>query len=415
MSSWFYQAVLWLARPLVYVRLSWRARREPEYGLRREERFGHVPETVRPQPIWFHTVSAGETIAATPLIKELAASNPEQPFLVTTMTPTGSAQVLERLADQVDHCYAPYDFKPAVRRFFETVQPRVLILMETELWPNLISVAKQAGLKVMIANARLSARSARGYANIRPLMRSLLEEIDIIAAQSEADGQRFVSLGLPPSRLQIMGNIKFDIDVAGEVRSLGKQLRQRMGCQRPVWIAASTHQGEDEIVLAAHRQVLAHHADAVLLLVPRHPERFDDVVALSHQQGFSTGRRSGTIESNQQVIVGDSLGEMMVYYASADIAFVAGSLLPIAGLNVLEPAALAKPIISGPHMHNFLQIEALLHEYDALVTVGDATALAQCICRWIENPTQRQAIADRALRVVEQNRGALQRLLVLLD
>ena len=241
MSGWLYQVVLFLLRPLVGWRLSWRARREPAYGERRQERFGHVPEQVSAQPIWFHTVSAGETIAAAPLIQELTEQFPEHPFLVTTMTPTGSTQVIERLGDRVDHCYAPYDFSSAVQRFFERVRPRVLILMETELWPNILAHAAKRSVPVVLVNARLSARSAKGYARLGTLTRTMLGRLDHIACQTNEHRDRFVALGADARRVSVTGSVKYDmnlpIDHADQLREL--RLLFNMSSDDPVWIAAS--------------------------------------------------------------------------------------------------------------------------------------------------------------------------------
>lgn len=410
-----YTVLMYLALPLIVARLWWRSRRLPAYRQRIGERFAQFTSPTQSTSIWIHAVSLGEVIAAEPLIKALLKQAPQQAIVVTTMTPTGSQRVQKSFGQDVFHVYVPYDVPYFIRRFMRACRPKQLIIMETELWPNLLYVAKQTGLPVVVANARLSARSARGYAKIRWLVQGMLNNITTVAAQSDADGQRFVALGLPESRLQIMGNIKFDITIADDVITQGQTFRQRLGTQRPVWIAASTHRGEDEIILAAHQQVLAQHPHAALLIVPRHPERFDEVARLCNEQGFHSGRRSAEVNAEQQVIVGDSLGEMLMYYASADMAFVAGSLLPIGGHNVLEPAALTKPIITGPYMHNFQQIQSLLQDHDAVVTVHNADELAQQVCTWIDHPEQGKRCAVNAYGVVEENRGALGRLVGILN
>jgi len=371
-----YSLLLVLVRPFVHLRLKWRARSLPAYGERTAERFGHVPVGIPQGALWVHTVSAGETIAAAPLITKLVADLAEQevPVLVTTMTPTGSAEVVRLLGDSVAHCYAPYDFSDAVKRFLDATRPRALVLMETEIWPNMISLSARRDIPVALINARLSERSARGYSKVRPLLNPVLGALSWIACQYPADAQRFRDLGATGAQVEVVGNLKFDVAampvVAGQAEHL--LLIEKRGDldQRPVWIAGSTHEGEDPILLDAHRQVLAQAPDACLILVPRHPERFTQVYELAAKQ-FSTARLSDWLESGDslpissaekfeaekpEVLVADVMGLLRALYGLAQVAFVGGSLVDVGGHNPIEAAVAKLPVLMGPGRHNFLAV-----------------------------------------------------------
>ena len=419
MVGWIYQIVLWLALPLVWLRLQLRARKEPEYGLRQSERLGHVPDRVRSHCIWFHTVSAGETIAATPLIKQIAQEYSDQPVLVTTMTPTGSQQVVERLGDYVDHCYAPYDFSFAVERFFSRVKPRMLVLMETELWPNLIGAADAAGIPVVLINARLSARSAKGYAKVGGLTRRMLSQMSDIACQSEDHRQRFIQLGANPGRTQITGSVKFDMALPEDFSQKVQSTRQSFSLtDQPVWIAASTHPGEDELVLTAFAQLRKQFPHVRLLLVPRHPVRADDVGELVAASGLSFVKQSQCTPQQPagdvDVIVGDVMGTLQVLYGVADIAFVGGSLVPSGGHNPLEPALCQLPIVCGPHQFNFTQISETLAAHEGLKIVHTADALSETLAAWLGDQASAEQAGAAAAAVVAANRGATAKVLALL-
>lgn len=426
-----YPLVLLLAYPLVRLRLWLRGRREPEYRQRVAERFGHVPPEVPEGPVWFHTVSAGESIAAAPVIRQLAEEFAGTPFLVTTMTPTGSQQVLDRLGDVVAHCYAPYDFGHGVRRFFARVRPRLLVLMETELWPNLIRCADQAGVPVLVVNARLSERSARGYARIASLTTDMLARIRLIACQSEAHAQRFVALGAAAENVCALGSVKFDVelphDYHARVAVLKSVLKTTLktalaSAGRPVWIAGSTHPGEDEVVLAAHREVVAMHPNALLLLVPRHPVRGAAVLALARGAGFVTRRLRELAEGVEevvgiesvQVVVCDTMGELQYLYGCSDVAFLAGSLVPVGGHNPIEPAICAQPLLTGPVTHNFTDVVEAFVSAGCMAEVTHAADMAAHVNRWFGDAAERARLGDIAASVVRDNRGATGRLLELL-
>ena len=422
-----YPVILYLAFPLVWLRLRWRARREPEYGRRQGERFGRVPETVRRGPVWFHTVSAGETIAAAPMIAGLAEAHPDVPFLVTTMTPTGSQQVTDRLGNKVDHCYAPYDFGFGVRRFYDTVAPRLLVLMETELWPNLIGEASQRGIPVMLVNARLSERSAAGYARLGGLARRMLNQVGLIACQTVDHRERFEALGAP--RVEVVGSVKFDLTLPRDFASNGARLARRLGTTDcVVWIAASTHPGEDELVLAAFRKLREAHPTLRLLLVPRHPVRAAELGELVLDEGYTVSFHSALCpeDSSQRalrdgpvratdVIVGDVMGTLLDLYGIADLAFVGGSFVPVGGHNPIEPALCGVPATSGPHQFNFTDVMEALENVGSLVTVADADALAAQTQAWLDDPGAAEAAGAAGLGVIEANRGAQARITQLVE
>ncbi|KOX66000.1 3-deoxy-D-manno-octulosonic acid transferase [Pseudomonas psychrophila] len=416
MNRTLYTLLFHLGLPLVAIRLWLRARKAPAYARRIGERFAMNLPAMQPGGIWVHAVSVGESIAAAPMIRELLKRYPQLPITVTCMTPTGSERIQALFANEprIQHCYLPYDLPWAAARFLERVKPKLGVIMETELWPNHIHQCAKRGIPVALANARLSERSAKGYARFAGLTRPMLEEMSLIAVQTEAEAERFRLLGARPECVEVTGSIKFDLSIDPQLLIKARELREQWQEQeRPVWIAASTHEGEDEIVLAAHRQLLASYPNALLILVPRHPERFNSVFELCRREGFATVRRSSgeSVEAQTQVLLGDTMGELLFLYALADSAFVGGSLVPNGGHNLLEPAALAKPVLSGPHLFNFLEIAAKLRDAAALEEVDDAQGLAVAVQRLFELPQDAQRMAQAGLTVMQLNQGALQRLL----
>ena len=416
MNRTLYTLLFHLGLPLVAIRLWLRSRKAPAYAKRIGERFALNLPQMQPGGIWVHAVSVGESIAAAPMIRALLKRYPQLPITVTCMTPTGSERIQALFADEprIQHCYLPYDLPWAAARFLDRVQPRLAVIMETELWPNHIHQCAKRGIPVALANARLSARSAKSYARFAGLTRPMLEEMSLFAVQTEAEAERFRQLGARPECVEVTGSIKFDLSIDPQLLLDARELRDQWQAQeRPVWIAASTHEGEDEIVLAAHRQLLASYPNALLILVPRHPERFNSVFALCQREGFATIRRSEgeAVNAQTQVLLGDTMGELLFLYALADSAFVGGSLVPNGGHNLLEPAALAKPVLSGPHVFNFLEIAALLREAGALEEVDDAQGLAVAVQRLFELPQDARHMAESGLKVMRANQGALQRLL----
>ncbi|WP_338648885.1 lipid IV(A) 3-deoxy-D-manno-octulosonic acid transferase [Pseudomonas sp. ML2-2023-3] len=416
MNRTLYTLLFHLGLPLVAIRLWLRARKAPAYARRIGERFALNLPVLQPGGIWVHAVSVGESIAAAPMIRELLKRYPQLPITVTCMTPTGSERIQALFANEprIQHCYLPYDLPWAAARFLDRVKPRLGVIMETELWPNHIHQCAKRGIPVALANARLSAHSAKGYARFAGLTRPMLEEMSLIAVQTEAEAERFRLLGARPECVEVTGSIKFDVSIDPQLLVKARALREQWQAQeRPVWIAASTHEGEDEIVLSAHRQLLASYPNGLLILVPRHPERFNSVFQLCQREGFATVRRSSgePVAAQTQVLLGDTMGELLFLYALADSAFVGGSLVPNGGHNLLEPAALAKPVLSGPHLFNFLEIAAKLREAAALEEVEDAQGLALAVQRLFELPQDAQRMAEAGLKVMQLNQGALQRLL----
>ncbi|WP_130902886.1 MULTISPECIES: lipid IV(A) 3-deoxy-D-manno-octulosonic acid transferase [unclassified Pseudomonas] len=416
MNRTLYTALFYLGLPLVAIRLWLRARKAPAYAKRIGERFTLGMPTLQPGGIWVHAVSVGESIAAAPMIRALLERYPALPITVTCMTPTGSERIQALFANEarIQHCYLPYDLPCAAARFLDRVQPKLAVIMETELWPNHIHQCAKRGIPVALANGRLSQRSAKGYGRFSKLTAPMLAEMSLLAVQTEAEAQRFRDLGARSEAVDVTGSIKFDLTIDPQLLQRATELRsQWQALERPVWIAASTHEGEDEVVLDAHRRLLANHPDALLILVPRHPERFNSVFELCQREGFATVRRStgANVDVQTSVLLGDTMGELLFLYALADSAFVGGSLVPNGGHNLLEPAALAKPVLSGPHLFNFLDIAAQLREAGALAEVDDAEGLAVEVQRLFELPRDAQRMAEAGLAVMRRNQGALQRLL----
>jgi 3-deoxy-D-manno-octulosonic-acid transferase len=392
---YIYNILLYLLIPFILLRLLWRSLKSPGYRKRWNERFAFFRIKKKYQHgIVIHAASVGETIAAVPLIHQLQKIYPDLPIIVTTMTVTGSNQVKKSLHDSVFHVYVPYDLPDVVQRFFKKTKPKMLIIMETELWPNLLYYAHKKKIPILLANARLSKKSAKGYTKIKKFTARMLQNITQIAAQSQAT---------------TIGNIKFDIDLSPSIKEAGESLRQQLGANRPVWIAASTHEGEEESILKAHQQIKNKIPDTLLILVPRHPERFTPVATLCKKFGFNIVSRSSNdaCDATIDVFLGDTMGELMKFYAASDVAFVGGSLVPIGGHNFLEPAILTLPIISGPHVFNFTEIAHLLTEKHALVLVKTAPDLAAQAINFFANTQLRQEFGKNAASVVHANRGAV--------
>lgn len=412
-----YTALLYLIQPLIWLRLWLRGRKAPAYRKRWAERYGYCAGKVEPHGIVLHSVSVGETLAAVPLVRALRHRYPMLPITVTTMTPTGSERAQSAFGKDVHHVYLPYDLPGSINRFLDTVDPRLVIIMETELWPNIIRILHQRQIPLVIANARLSERSAKGYKKLGGFMRDLLQRITLIAAQNNEDAERFLSLGLKRTHLAVTGSLKFDISVTPELAAKAVTLRRQWASRRQVWIATSTHEGEETIILDAHRRLLQQFPDLLLILVPRHPERFKDACDLTQKRGFSfTLRSSGEIPSSAtQVVIGDTMGELMMLYGIADIAFVGGSLVERGGHNPLEPAAHAIPVLMGPHIWNFKDICAKLQQAEGLITVTDVVSLEKQVANLLQDDDYRRYYGRHAVEVLHQNQGALQRLLQLLE
>jgi 3-deoxy-D-manno-octulosonic-acid transferase len=407
-----YRLALLLAAPLIPLRLLWRGRRERGYWRHWNERlaFGPAPVT---GALWIHAVSVGEMRAAQPLIDALRAAHPDAPVLLTCMTPTGRATAESLYGKFARIVYLPYDYAASMRRFMRRQRPRVGILMETELWPNLIHTAARAGVPMMLANARLSERSARGYARLPALTRACLERIATIAAQTEADAARLLKLGA--SSVHVTGNLKFDIAPPADLLQRGAAWKAQWG-PRPVLLAASTREGEEAPLLRAFAERAP--AAVLLLLVPRHPQRFDEVAALIAASGLPLQRRSALddapLDPQTRVLLGDTMGELFAYYAVCDVAFVGGSLMPLGGQNLIEAASAGRPVLVGPHTFNFEEATRLAIEAGAALRVDDAAQLIANALKLLNDAPARARMGEAGLAFAARHSGAATRVAALI-
>lgn len=414
MNRFFYNVFMYLATPFIVSYLGYRAIKSDDYRGRIAERFGFKQLNLIKPVILVHSVSVGETIAATPLIKQLINDYPNHQVLVTTSTPTGSTVVKKTFGDNVAHCYLPIDLPGSVQRFLKQTSPVIAIVMETELWPNLVHQLHKANTPILLANARMSEKSMKGYlSKAAPLMREMLSKLNCVAAQYLSDGERFIKLGLPKNKLIIGGSIKFELSISDELRAQQYSLKQQWAANRPVWVAGSTHPGENEQVLTTHKALLAKFPRLLLIIIPRHSERFSEVAQQVTAMEFESICRSHDIipSESTQVIIGDTMGEMLLLLGLADIAYIGGSLIERGGHNPLEPAALGKPIIMGPSCYNFSDICDKLIASGGLTQVTDAHALTEKMSQLLANDDTRTQMRDAALQVVVDNQGTLARLM----
>lgn len=405
-----YNLLIHLGLPLALLALYKPKKGKPGFGARWAEHLGRMPASGQEAPLWIHAVSVGETLAISPFIRALKAERPDLPILLTTTTRTGAEQAA-KLGDLVVHRYAPLDYPWAVAAFLKCIKPRALWVMETELWPNWLAACEARHLPVTIINARLSERSCQRYARFQGAFDTLSRPLTHLLCQHQDDAERFARLGVGRERLAVTGSIKFDIQLGDEVYARGQALRQQLGQSRPVWIAASTHQGEDEQVLAAFDLVLQRHPQALLILVPRHPERFDRVAELCAPYGCVRRTGGAPIRETDKVYLGDTMGELPLMLAAADVAFVGGSLVKVGGHNLLEPAALGKPCLTGPAYFNFSDITRQLVAQGGAALVADAAALGEKVSELLADEGERRQMGEQARAVVLRNQGALARTL----
>lgn len=406
---WLYSAAFLLLLPVILARLAWRARRNPAYRERWQQRLGcYTPGIRLDEPVWVHAVSVGEVGAAAPLIRALRERFPFAPVLVTTTTPTGYDTVTRQFGETVQHVYFPYDLPWIVRRFLRRFKPRMLLLMETELWPNVIHEARAAGIPVVLVNGRMSDQSARRYRWLRGFTGRMLADLTRIATQTAADAARLTSLGAPADRISITGSLKFDVHLPASVFEEGAAIRRDLGINRPILMAGSTRPGEEEALLDVRQRLRAQFPTLLLVIAPRHPERFDAIAELCRKTGLVVARRRGgdACGAEVDVYLVDTMGELLKFYAAADVAFVGGSLAPFGGQNVLEPAALGVPIVTGPHLFNFEEIAAKLRQAGALEIGADAAALAGIIASWLADSDRRDAAGRAGSGIVAINKGA---------
>ena len=408
-----YSLLLYLLVPWVLTRLAWRGLQNRGYRRRWDERFGFVSRLQGPV-IWLHAVSVGEVRASAPLVKALSRDYPGYTILITTMTPTGSATVRELFGDSVAHCYVPYDLPTSVWRFLNRTRPRLALIMETEIWPNLFHQCRQRNIPLLLANVRMSEKSARSYRRFAGFTRATLANVSRVGAQTGQDAERMRMLGA--AQAEVTGSIKFEMDVPADLAAASSALRSGFG-DRPVWVAASTRVGEEEYVLDAFVNLRERIPRLLLVLVPRHPERFDTVAKLCHQRGFRIERRSERkdgVAPDTAILLGDTMGEMLLFHAAADVSYIGGSLVPLGGQNLLEAAAVGTPVVFGPHMFNFSEISRMALERGAGRQVQDAAELTSAVAEYLEKPAVRNAAGAAGQRMVAENRGALARTLALL-
>jgi 3-deoxy-D-manno-octulosonic-acid transferase len=405
-----YSALLALVSPFFLYSLYKKKEGKPSIGKRWKEHFGLTPKLSNADPLWIHAVSVGEVIAVSPLIKEIQKHSPKQAILLTTTTSTGAEQAA-KLEGLVEHRYMPLDFSFTINSFLKKTHPSQLLIMETELWPNTLHCVAKAGLNITVINARLSQRSAARYSKVSAIFNLLANNINKILCQHQDDAQRFIELGIPKNKVEVTGSIKFDITIPEQVKQQSQLLRNTLGSTRPIWIAASTHQGEDEQILAAHREILNIIPEVLLILVPRHPERFNAVFSLTEGTGFHVIKRSQKTEINNsvEVYLADTMGEMLILLGAADICFMGGSLVgnKVGGHNLLEPAAIGLPTITGPSFFNFTDITKQLCNANATTIINNSTELSNQVVCLLTNKEQQEQQGKAALKVVEENQGAI--------
>jgi 3-deoxy-D-manno-octulosonic-acid transferase len=412
-----YSLCIYLLAPLAFALVLWRGIRDRGYWQGLGERFGFGSAAGQAPCIWLHAVSLGEVSAAAALVRALRARHPRTPVVLTTATPTGRARARALFGESADVRFLPYDTPGSVRRFLRRIRPRLAIIMETELWPNLFLQCERMGVPLVLANARLSEKSVSRYRRFGSLFRGVFSATTLIAAQTAEDAERFIAVGAQPALTHLVGNMKFDQDVGAATLDEGRALRSRYWGGRPTWIAGSTHAGEEQQVLSAHAALRSHLPQALLLLVPRHPDRFDGVAELLKAGEFPFERRSllRAVPMETPVVLVDTVGELAALYAAADVAFVGGSLVPVGGHNLLEPAALGLPVLTGPFNSNGQEIARLLVQYGAAVQVADARELAVCLARLLADADQRRRAGEAGRRAVDANRGSVARLLELIE
>lgn len=415
-----YTIIFYLLLPFILLRL-WMKNRKIPNGLQFwHERLGFGLRPVSPGGIWVHAVSVGESLTAIPLIKLLQQRYPNLPITVTNETITGAERIRAGLVN-VTQLYFPYDLPFILSKFLKILKPKLLILLETELWPNLLEACQLYQVPVALVNARLSERSARSYRRILPVTQKMLKNIDIIAAQFQADADRFINLGFPTEKLQITGSLKFDLTLPVQLSEKAQRWRKIWGQNRLVWIAASTHPGEEELILQAFTETRRSHPDLLLVSIPRHVDRTPQLQQL-YSPTYKVVKRSDYNEENEEslidavdIFIGDTMGELLVFYAAADLAFVGGSLVEKGGQNPLEPAAVGLPILSGPHTFNFATITEQLKQRNAKIQINNVIELAEQVTSLLSDPQQRQQMAQQAKKFVSENKGSVLKQIQLIE
>jgi 3-deoxy-D-manno-octulosonic-acid transferase len=413
----FYSVVFYLLIPFILLRLTWRGIKAPAYRCRWRERFAFYPEKFPHGVIWFHAVSVGEAEALFPLVRQIQKQHPGIPLLITTTTPTGSARVKAVMADSVEHVYLPYDLPDAVNRFMHCFKPRLAVIMETEIWPNLFAHCGKNGIPLYIINARLTEKSARGYQKIPALIRPALAQVKLIAAQTAEDARRFIAIGAEGEHVKTFGNIKFDVEIPPATIEQGVQLKADLFNGRFVWLIASTHKDEEAIFLDIYKEIKQKIPDLLLVIAPRHPERFAEVKKLCQQQHLPVVMRTTaeTCHQNIDVYLVDTMGDLKMLYAAAHVAFVGGSMVPIGGHNILEAAAVGVPVMFGPYMANFKEIADSILKQDAAIQCQNKKDIINAMVRLYTEPAYRESLAENGKTFVRHNQGAIARICAALD
>ena len=410
-----YSLFLYAVSPAIFLQLWLRGRKASAYRKRWAERLGLYRATLEQQTLAFHCASVGEIMAASPLIKQLMTDFPKQKITITCNTPTGSEQIVKIFGDSVQHIYLPLDFHGSVKRFLNRLRPTAIVILETELWPNLIIQAEKRNTPVLVLNARLSEKSAKGYQLLAPLSRQLMRSITVLAAQNQADIDRFKLLGLEDSQAEVVGSIKFDIQLSEQVKERAGLLRNKLNNYGFIWVAGSTHPGEHKQIIAAHKMLCKTEVKSLLIIAPRHPEQFNKVAELLRDEKIAHGRWSENDLVDQPVLIADTMGEMLTFFGVAHCAFIGGSLIQRGGHNPLEAAALSVPIITGPSYYNFMHIYSQLMAKNACTEVHDASALYQQLLSYAKSPQQAAAGGEEALKIVQSNSGAIEKSIKLLQ
>lgn len=409
MIYFLYSLITYLLLPFAFLRLYRKGKITPAYRERWSERKGICPFKFE-SSIWVHAVSLGESVAAGTLIKKLILEHPDTPIVVTTTTPTGSDYIKHRFGEQVHHCYFPYDLTSYMKRFINSIHPKALLLMETELWPNCLKALHEKKIPAILVNARLSEKSYLRYANFKSISHEMIGHLHTIIAQTDEDKARFEKLGKPKDGVHVTGSSKFDVNQPENTEQVAQDIKSKIG-DRPTWVGASTHEGEEAYLLDAHRALLAKVPNALLIIVPRHPERFESVGSLIQQREFSMVSRSSgeSCHAQTNVYLGNSMGELLGYYKASDVAFVGGSLVAVGGHNLLEASAMERPVLTGPYLHNFKLIAKTLTKHKAASIVHQPAELAIKLEKLFTNDKLRTAMGKAGLAVVDQNRGAFSR------
>tara|TARA_B110000008_G_scaffold84848_2_gene86636 strand:- start:1890 stop:3179 length:1290 start_codon:yes stop_codon:yes gene_type:complete len=387
------------------------------YWDRIAQRFGWGYPLLNSDSIWIHAVSVGEVNAAIPLVTELKIRYPKKRIVITTVTPTGSEQVQKIFNNEVTHCYIPFETPYAVSSFFDAIKPSIALIMETEIWPNIYNECGRRKILLVLVSAKISQQSLYYYQKLLPLFRETLSHGILIAAQSERDAERFLSLGAAPEKTWIMGNIKFNVELPTDIQQSGQSFRFDTFQKRPIWIAASTHQDEEELILNAHKEILKVVSNMLLILVPRHPERFNKVKQLlkNKKYNFISRTEYRSLPENYEIFLGDTMGELLLFYAASDVAFVGGSMVPVGGHNILEPASLGLPIITGKHMFSQRDMVNLFIKNRAVDIVNNENELANKVILYIQNTQNRHKQSIKVKKVVSHRQGALDSLMARID